>query len=174
MSKKKVEVILLCGALFLLLVVVILIYCIFPKKYETAVRTCTTELGLEEELVYAIIKAESGFREDASSRAGAVGLMQIMPTTARFLRELYGVSLREEVPEENIRLGCLYLCYLSEKFDSTELILAAYNAGEGTVRSWMASGEIASDGKFSRLPFAETDRYVRKVKFFEKCYRIFY
>ena len=47
-------------ALFLLLVVVILIYCIFPKKYETAVRTCATELGLEEELVYAIIKAESG------------------------------------------------------------------------------------------------------------------
>ena len=174
MSKKKVELICLCGAFFLLCAAVVLVYFFFPKKYEGTVRACAAELGLEEELVYAVIKAESGFKEDASSRAGAVGLMQLMPATARFVRERYGEVLREELPEENIRLGCLYLSYLSEKFDSIELILAAYNAGEGTVRHWINEGKISPDGEFSRLPFEETDRYVRRVKFFEKCYRIFY
>ena len=75
--------------------------------------------GIDENLVYAVIKAESGFRKNAKSDAGAVGLMQIMPATAFFVRQLYALpdgDLFE--PSYNILIGTHYLQYLFEKFDS--------------------------------------------------------
>ena len=172
-AKKTIKLLLLISLLLLLCAALLFLGLSFPKKYGAAVHSYAREFHLEEELVYAVIKAESGFSESAVSHAGAVGLMQIMPSTAEFICRRYRESLDISVPEQNIRLGCMYLSYLFEKFEKEELVLAAYNAGEGTVRSWIERGLIGADGHYEMLPFAETHDYVRKVKFFEKCYRIF-
>lgn len=172
LSTKTIKLIFFGFLLAALCALVLFFGLTFPKKYRAEVQACAAEFGLDEELVYAVIKAESNFSETALSRAGAQGLMQIMPSTAEFVCKRYGESLDALIPEQNIRLGCMYLAYLSEKFESKELVLAAYNAGEGTVRNWIERGWIDTDGRYERLPFKETHDYIRKVKFFEKCYRI--
>lgn len=104
---------------------------------------------LRPELVHAVVRAESAYRADAVSSAGAVGLMQLMPGTA----ERYGVSDRRD-PEQNLRGGSAYLRDLLEMFDSDlQLALAAYNAGENAVIKYG-----------NRIPpYNETQNYVRKV-----------
>ena len=104
---------------------------------------------LRPELIHAVIRAESAYRADAVSSAGAVGLMQLMPGTA----ERYGVTDRRD-PKQNLRGGTAYLRDLLEMFDSDlQLALAAYNAGENAV--------IKYGNKIP--PYDETQDYVRKV-----------
>lgn len=111
---------------------------------------------LEEALVRAVIKAESDFDPLTVSAKGAVGLMQLLPQTAR---EIGIEDLRR--PEENIRGGCRYLRQLLDSFGGDlDLALAAYNAGPGAVRR---HGGIP--------PFPETQNYVRKVKEFLRLFR---
>lgn len=105
--------------------------------------------GLDPYLVAAIIEAESGFRPEARSEKGAVGLMQVLPETAR----MFGIR-EHEGPRENIRAGCQYLRWLFDDFGSdVELVLAAYNAGPGAVYRY---GGVP--------PFRETQNFVRRVK----------
>lgn len=138
----------------------------------------TVELsGVEPALVYAVIKAESGFSEKAESRAGAVGLMQLLPSTAQFIAEKNHVEYSPERLKEsgyNVRLGCMYLGYLLERFGE-ETALAAYNAGEGTVLKWLKDPRFSPDGeRLSEIPYPETARYVKKVIKFRKIYRFLY
>jgi soluble lytic murein transglycosylase-like protein len=108
--------------------------------------------GLHPDLVLAVIQAESAFNPLARSPKGALGLMQVMPTTARD----YGVDKPEAVltAEQNIRVGTVHLARLVRKFGGDiPLALAAYNAGEGAV---MRSG-------WRIPPYPETERYVQKV-----------
>ncbi len=146
----------------------------FPVPYRDAVK----ESGLEPSLVYAVMKAESGFDEDAVSRSGAVGLMQLRPATARFICELTGVAFFEDKLTEgeyNLRLGCLYLKYLLQKFPVRETALAAYNAGEGTVGDWLTDPSCSKDGlTLTRIPYPETRGYLKKIKNFRKIYEFFY
>lgn len=104
--------------------------------------------GLDPELVDAVIRTESAYRADAVSSKGAVGLMQVMPTTGM----RFGVSdLRN--PDSNLRVGTMYLRHLLDRFDSLPLALAAYNAGEGAITRFG-----------NRIPpYRETEDYVRKV-----------
>ena len=142
-----------------------------PKKYRHAVAQAAAECGLEEELIFAVIRTESNFRPAAVSRAGAVGLMQLLPSTAAFAESLCGGGADLFDPSQNIRLGSHYLRYLLMRFDDEALALAAYNAGEGTVRRWLREDGEAAAGRF---PYAETRRYVAKVKKFYKLYKFFY
>lgn len=146
----------------------------FPHPYRSTVR----ESGLDEKLVYAVIKAESNFKRDATSSAGALGLMQIMPATAEFICERNKISFdiaRLTEAEYNIQLGCLYLRYLLERFPCTRTALAAYNAGEGTVSGWLKNAEISPDGiELNAIPYPETAQYVKKVEKFLKIYRFLY
>lgn len=103
---------------------------------------------LEPGLIHAVIAAESGYDPEAVSKAGAVGLMQLMPATAA----RYGVKDRRD-PAQNIRAGTHYLSDLLKRFKSLSLALAAYNAGEGAV----------IDYGHRIPPFHETQEYVRKV-----------
>ena len=162
------------GAVFLALVgAVILLYGWFvPKRYESLVTAYASEYGLESELIYAVIRTESNFQAGAVSNAGAVGLMQLMPSTARFAESCLGESLDPETPEDNLRLGCWYLRYLLDRFETSSLALAAYNAGEGTVRKWLREGEIRPGD--TSFPYRETEHYVARVKKFYKCYKFFY
>lgn len=146
-----------------------------PKRREALICAKAEEFGVEEELVFAVIRAESNFRADAVSGAGAIGIMQLMPSTAQFMQTILGSSGELTDPEENIRLGVGYLRYLSDRFDRLEEILAAYNAGEGTVRRWLSDPELTnSNGELICIPYPETRSYVRRTKNFYFCYKFFY
>ena len=110
----------------------------FPLKYAENVKTYAARYNLDESLVFAVIKAESGFDKDKVSPKGAVGLMQIMPKTAEYVSKEFFSGRKFDLtnPGDNIELGCFYLAYLAEKFDNRAEILAAYNAGEGNVKLW--------------------------------------
>ena len=149
--------------------------CLVPRRYAEEVRLYARQAGLEEELVFAVIRAESNFRADAVSPAGAVGLMQIMPQTALFVEELSGRRLDVRDPAENIDLGTAYLRYLFGRFSSLTQVLAAYKAGEGTVRTWLLrAGLTDKQGDLAHIPYPETARYVRRVKIFYNCYKFCY
>ena len=149
--------------------------CLVPRRYAEEVRLYARQAGLEEELVFAVIRAESNFRADAVSPAGAVGLMQIMPQTALFVEGLSGRRLDVRDPAENIDLGTAYLRYLFGRFSSLTQVLAAYNAGEGTVRAWLSRADLTDQqGDLAHIPYPETARYVRRVKIFYNCYKFCY
>jgi soluble lytic murein transglycosylase-like protein len=103
--------------------------------------------GVDPLLVSALIQVESGYRPRARSPKGAMGLMQLMPSTAR----LYKVRNPFD-PKANIEAGIKHLKTLIERFDDVELVLAAYNAGEGAVK------------KFNGIPpYRETRNYVSRI-----------
>lgn len=111
------------------------------------------ESGLAPSLLRAVVQQESAFNPAAVSRAGAAGLMQLMPGTAR----RFGVHDRFD-PAQNLRGGAAYLAWLLRHFNhDTDLALAAYNAGEGSVHRH--GNQIP--------PFAETQAYVRSVRRYE-------
>ena len=166
------------GLLLLVLLVCIAAGIALPLFYPRPHRETVEASGLEPSLVYAVIKAESNFREEAVSRAGAVGLMQLMPSTAEFVCRMEEISFaadRLKEGEYNVRLGCAYLSYLLRRFSATDTALCAYNAGEGTVRSWLDDPTLSADGRtLSRVPYPETAAYLEKIKKFQKIYRFLY
>lgn len=138
----------------------------FPRKYAEIVERYAEEYRLPPELLYAVIKTESNFDPEAVSRVGAIGLMQIMPETFIWLTEKTGERLPPEYltePEVNIRYGTFFLHFLYEYYGNYETALAAYNAGMGNVAKWLSSDEYAKDGILVKIPFRETERYVRLV-----------
>lgn len=146
-----------------------------PKVYEAEVNKYCCKFEVDINYVYAVIKAESNFNEKAVSDKGAEGLMQIMPSTAKYIAIKLGESA-ENIdlfnPELNLRYGIWYISYLSEIFNYDKmLVAAAYNAGEGNVRVWQA--KYAADGFFdvTEIPFAETQVYVQKVLRYYEMYR---
>lgn len=118
------------------------------KKYTPLINSLARKYHLDAALVHAIVTMESSYDPRALSKKGAVGLMQLMPATAK----RYGVSDREN-PEQNVTGGVRYLRDLLIQFRSVSLALAAYNAGEGAVQRY---GNTIP-------PFPETQRYVHKV-----------
>lgn len=144
----------------------------FPRPYREKLR------GKDSSLLYAVMKAESNFRENALSAAGAVGVMQLLPTTAEYICRLSGIPFEPErlwEGEYNAQVGALYLDYLIKRFERPETAVAAYNAGEGTVREWLSEKRCSEDGKtLSFIPYPETQRYLKKVMKFRKIYLFFY
>ncbi|HSA05570.1 MAG TPA: lytic transglycosylase domain-containing protein [Candidatus Gastranaerophilales bacterium] len=117
------------------------------KELNQLIEKYSRKNNLDKDLVSAVIKAESGFNPKAVSPAGAQGLMQLMPATAK------GLGVEDPFdPEQNISGGTKYLSNLIHKYNSVELGLAAYNAGPGSVNKY---GGIP--------PYAETQNYVRKI-----------
>ncbi len=125
------------------------------KKFDPTIRDIASLYQLPHTLLHAVITTESYYNPNAVSHAGAVGLMQLMPETAK----QYGVSNRRD-PQQNIRGGARYLGYLLKLFkDDLPLALAAYNAGETAVKKY--GNQIP--------PYQETRNYVRKVtKYYAK------
>lgn len=127
------------------------------KKFDPTIRSVAKMYKLPYALLHAVIKAESFYDPNAISRAGAVGLMQLMPETAKH----YGVSDRRN-PKQNIFGGSRYLQYLLKLFkNDLTLVLAAYNAGEGTVKKY--GNKVP--------PYKETRNYVKKVLKYYNEYR---
>ncbi|MEA4854150.1 MAG: lytic transglycosylase domain-containing protein [Christensenella sp.] len=152
----------------------------YPLDYEDLILKYANEYELDPYFVAAVIKTESGFRPDAESGAGAIGLMQIMPETGQWASEKIGMeNFTSDMlfdPETNIRLGCWYLSFLKERFSGDlPIMMAAYNAGHNKVQQWLENPEYSSDGKqLTNIPYEETDNYVKKVtKAYEK-YKEYY
>lgn len=178
-NRNKVKLILLL--LILSVISVIIIYnsvqlclqSIYPKRYAELVQTNAAEFGLDEELLFALIKAESGFNKDAVSEAGAKGLTQITPETFEWLQTKTGQGLESDAlfePEISVYYGAYFLNMLSEEFENTQTALAAYHAGRGIVNEWLKDSRYSSDGKtLKNIPYEDTDEYVKKViKYAEK------
>lgn len=125
------------------------------KKYTPIIAKAAAKYQVDEKLLHAMIQTESAYDKDAISSAGAVGLMQLMPATAK----RYGVSNRKDA-QQNIDGGTHYIKDLFKMFDSNlKLVVASYNAGEGAVKKY----------KNAIPPYPETRDYVKKVlKLYEK------
>ena len=123
---------------------------------QDVISRCATYYRLEEALVRAVIKVESDYNPSAVSSKGALGMMQLIPTTAKLLKVSDPLD-----PEQNIRGGSHYLRMMLDQFDGDlDLALAAYNAGPTAVRRY---GGVP--------PFKETQRYLTKVKYYLDFYR---
>jgi soluble lytic murein transglycosylase len=149
----------------------------YPLDHAAEIRAESARHDLDPALVAAVIYRESGFVPDSRSDQGAVGLMQVLPPTARFIaRQPTRPSpspARLEDPDVNIAYGTWYLRYLIDRYDSVPLALAAYNAGEANVAGWLRSAQ--ADGRPFRvpddIPFSETRGFVREVQHTEGIYR---
>jgi len=143
-------------------------------KYSEYVEKYSKEYVVDKYLIYACIKAESNFNEKAESKKGAKGLMQLMDSTGQEIAKGLNMTIDNDdlfEPEINIKLGTKYVSRMLQKYENTELALAAYNAGSGNVDSWINSGKIKADGSDAEnIPFKETNNYVRKIL---KDYRIY-
>ncbi len=139
----------------------------YKTEYSEYVKNYANEYGVDEYLIYAIIKAESNFKQDAVSSRQAKGLMQLMYSTAEEISLKVNVELNEEnilEPDINIKLGTKYISMLIKKYDNINLALAAYNAGSGNVDGWINKGILKEDGSdIENVPFKETNNYVRKI-----------
>jgi soluble lytic murein transglycosylase len=137
---------------------------LYPMTYEAEIRAGAASNGLDPALPAAVILAESSYQPEAVSGANAQGLMQLLPSTARYCEQLLGVEQADlRLPEHNLRLGCGYLRYLLDRFGSERYALMAYNAGEGRVREWLSSGR-------TDIPYPETERYLRKIAVAKRAY----
>lgn len=140
---------------------------IYPIKYENFVENYSTKYEVDKNLIYAIIKAESNFKQDAVSSRQAKGLMQLMYSTAEEISLKVNVELNEEnilEPDINIKLGTKYISMLIKKYGNINLALAAYNAGSRNVDGWINKGILKEDGSdIENVPFKETNNYVRKI-----------
>ncbi|MEW6243288.1 MAG: lytic transglycosylase domain-containing protein [Bacillota bacterium] len=164
----------LLSGLFLFIAVLRWLY---PLKYSHAIVAQGNANGIDPMLVAAVINVESRFRHDVVSPKGAMGLMQVMPETARWVASevpvspFYAELLLE--PEVNITIGTWYLRFLVEEFDGNiDHALAAYNGGRTRVKRWLA--ECKDSTGVDWIPLKETREFVQKVKRNYRMYLLLY
>ncbi len=146
----------------------------FPLEYRDQVVARSAAFGVSPAVVYGVIRQESVFMADARSSVGALGLMQLMPSTAAQVAKGLRVSFAGTSdlldPEENIHLGSAFLADLVKRQGSVALAAAAYNAGPGRVKQWRPPSRMAADVWVESIPFDETRRYVRSVLTYATIY----
>ncbi len=151
---------------------------VYPYVYGDGIQATAEMAGLDPMLVAGLIRQESVFQASAVSRAGAIGLMQVMPGTGKQLaRQLRLSYTRKKLfqPEFNLRLGTTHLARLVREFDSVEAALAAYNAGEARVAQWRNGRSFSEPAEFvESIPFTETREYVQIVLRNREIYRSLY
>ncbi|KYH34018.1 soluble lytic murein transglycosylase precursor [Clostridium tepidiprofundi DSM 19306] len=152
----------------------------YPTEYSSYVIMYAEKYDIDPLLVYAVIKAESNFNPNATSCKNAIGLMQITPSTAKWIAKRMGIhgfnTDKLYDPELNICMGCWYLNDLNKEFNNNiDLVLAAYNGGRGNVNKWLKIKKYSKNGKeLTNIPFKETDEYVKKVKVNYNIYKNIY
>ncbi|MHB8641700.1 MAG: lytic transglycosylase domain-containing protein [Gaiellaceae bacterium] len=142
----------------------------YPLRYEAIVTAHAHNYRLDPALLAAVIYQESKFSPTAKSSSGAIGLMQLLPSTAHGIALHTGGSKFRTSdlydPELNIRYGAWYLRHLLDKYGDERTALAAYNAGQENVDRWKAAG--------TGIGFAETRAYVARVEHLKGLYRRLY
>ena len=152
----------------------------FPLPYFELIRREAVEWGVDPIILAAIIRQESAFKADIVSRAGAIGLMQVMPPTGAQLARVHGPSGFRDAhlasPEVSLHLGAAYFVEMSARYDGVlPLILSAYNAGPTRATRWQRYPEVSDLLRFTeRIPFVETRGYVKNVRRNLGIYRVLY
>lgn len=146
-----------------------------PLPWVAELEAAAAQFGVEPWLLAGVARQESVFIAGARSPAGAVGVMQLLPSTARGHALALGLGAHPDLeqPGPNIRIGARELRRLLDRFGAVEPALAAYNAGEGRVRRWLE--QEPDRFRFTEaIPIPETYSYVRRVRSLAEAYRVFY
>ena len=184
MLKNKYKIIISTVIMILIIAILFVLFkdkllkILYPKTYSEIISVYAEEYDVEENLIYAVIKAESNFDSSAVSNRDAIGLMQIVEETAIDVAKKNNIDIDTENIEEeildidnNINIGTKYLSTLLTQYGNIEVALAAYNAGIGTVNNWIEKQVIQADGSdIENIPYKETNNYVRKIL---RDYRIY-
>jgi soluble lytic murein transglycosylase len=149
----------------------------YPQAFRELVLRAAADTGLEPALVWAIMREESAFSPTIESPANAVGLLQLLPTTAERFAEggpASAQALRD--PAINVQLGSRYLSWLKQRYEGSSILaVAAYNAGEGSVRRWRRRApNLPFDEALESFSYLETRRYTRRVLSSYATYRFLY
>lgn len=163
MMRRTLKRLMTAGAIIIVIAAVLLLPRIwgdvaYPVKYEAEINAAASEFKIEPALLFALVRSESNFRPTIRSHAGAVGLAQLLPSTAAWVAGRIGMtnytaSMIED-PAVNARLGAAYLRYLLDKYDEREdLALMGYNGGPGAVARYLSYGTLPR----------ETNRYYQVV-----------
>lgn len=155
--------------LFVAMVSVLFNIC-FPYRYGDIIIKTANKYNIEKSLIQSIIYCESRYNSKVKSSKGAIGLMQVMPATAKAFwsdGEFSEDSLYD--PQKNIETGCAFLSYLFNKYEDEIIVVACYNAGETVVLSWLDDNNNLQIGN---IKYKETREYVEKVMKFKKVYKL--
>ncbi len=141
---------------------------VYPIEYQDGIRRAAEKYDVDPYLVAAVVRTESGYDPEAVSHAGAVGLMQLLPTTAEWIVGLDSWKGGTEVdltdPDDSLELGAFYLAFLLRRFEGDQrAAIAAYNAGQGIVGEWVSAAEGGSLG-LEDVRFPETRTFVLRVE----------
>jgi len=151
---------------------------IFPLEHWDLIRKYAAAQSLDPYLVAALVAQESTFVADIKSSANAVGLMQLLPSTARQYAKKLGLRYSSRLltsPDANIRMGTAYFADKIRQFGGVHLALASYNAGETPVRQWLAERPgMAREEFIDDIPYPETQNYVKRIIGTAEDYRRLY
>lgn len=146
----------------------------FPLLYRSEVARASMENSIDPAWIFGVMRRESAYIRDVRSGAGAVGLMQLMPRTARYVAGLQGhKDWRGDLTESgtNIGLGTFYLRHVMNRFDDHQVLAtASYNAGPSRVGKWLQENSMEADIWIDTIPYTETRRYVRAVLAYAAIY----
>ncbi len=148
----------------------------YPLEYKEQIQEAALRHSVSPYLISAVIKAESNWDPYANSNVGALGLMQIMPETAKDIANKGLVDTSRYKPDNlydpytNIEYGTAYLRYLVNRYHEIEPVIAAYNAGLGNVDKWQKEGRDIRD----TIQFPETEKYLHKVVRSKEAYEHLY
>lgn len=177
MKKKSIVIILILCVSSILFYNFIIRNFLYNIAQEEIVYKYSKIYNIDPMLIFAIIKNESNFNNEVKSDKNAVGLMQILESTAMEIAENIGIeNLDLTDAETNINIGTKYFSDLEDKYNGNYMLaLAAYNAGQGNVDKWLEEGIIKENGdNIENIPFKETNMYVRKIVRDYKIYTMIY
>ena len=148
---------------------------VYPIKYQSEIGTVADKYGIDPYLLAAVARTESGFDPSARSGDGALGLMQLLPTTAKWVTGLGSwkgpkkPSLTD--PQDSLELGACYLSYLQRTLDPPMAAIAAYNAGQGIAGQWVKAAGGADSFGIDDIPYPETKEFVRRVTYWRALFQ---
>lgn len=146
----------------------------FPMLYRTEVAKASMDHSIEPAWIFGVMRRESAYIRDIRSGAGAIGLMQLMPDTAKYVAGLQGQkNWKGDLTDAktNIGFGTYYLRHVMDRFDNHQVLAtASYNAGPHRVDKWLQDREVDADIWIDTIPFTETRRYVRAVLAYAAIY----
>lgn len=146
----------------------------FPVLYRSEVAKAAVKNRIDPAWIFGVMRRESAYIRDIKSGAGAIGLMQLMPNTAKYVAKLQGdKNWRGDLTDAstNINFGAFYLRHVMDKFDDHQVLAtASYNAGPHRINKWLEDRSLDADIWIDTIPFTETRRYVRAVLAYAAIY----
>ena len=151
----------------------------YPNLYWDLVQQAASGYGYDPRVFHALVREESSFNKDIVSWAGAQGLSQLMPATAKQVGGWLGISVTKQAsfdPLTNLRIGSRYMEFLQQRFKGNMfLAVGGYNAGEGNIDKWLRErGNTPTDEFIENIPYRETRGYVKRVLGTYQTYHVLY